>query len=880
LGVNGRRGTIPSTPRPTVAGVAAQAPEPTLPGAAFRLEPYAYAEARALAQELDLPDPVAITLVRRGYRTVGEARAFLEADERHDPLGFEGMAEVADRLRAAADSGERVTVHGDYDADGVCSTAILVGSLRALGAECDWYIPDRLSDGYGLTAQGVERLRERGTRLLVTVDCGITCPDEVALARKTGIDVIVTDHHQPGDQLPECPVIHPGLSGYPCTDLCATGVAYKISQALRGSEADGDLDLVALATVADLVPLQGENRALVRRGLEQARRGGRPGMRALMTAANVEPERLDEGDLSFRLAPRINAAGRLYRADAGVELMLTADEGRAEEIAGELDRANHERRETERGVLEGAETARRELASELADAPGLVLAGEGWHPGVVGICASRMVERTGRPVVLIAIDEDGRGRGSGRSIPGFDLLEGLRRCERHLTRFGGHRAAAGLELDAVRIPAFREGFAAHVDEALGGGPPAITEEIDAVVGADELGLSVARELARLAPFGKGNPPVRLLVPAARLRDIRPMGKGERHARFSLEGAAARARGVAFGVNGSLAVAAEAGPMDVSLSLELNHWNGAVEPRVVLGEVYDAAEDAGEPGEALGHAEWSARLENELTASLDACRRVPVPGSRRAIVDRRGRSGVATVAALASSGEAVLAICADARRRRALVERAAAPTRFGGGAVALAAGADADRLAGQRVAGVVETGGVALVDWARLERDPGLAGAFAHVVLIDPPPLPDHELIVDRSEPGGYLHLAWGAPEVEFALQAWDAQWPSRPVLAGLFRRLSGLAGEPDQIAAAELRAALTGEGAHPRSPEFAGRCLRVLHELGLVRADDERNGSGVLAALGVVSSEGTDLARSQAYNAYRARCEEGRRYLNRRRQRE
>ena len=284
---------------------------------------------------LALAEPVAVTLVRRGYRTVEEARAFLEAAETHDPFEFDSMGEVTERIRSAIAQGRTITVHGDYDCDGVCSTAILVRALRELGASCDWYIPDRLGDGYGLTVGGVETLASRGTGLLLTVDCGITCADEVAAARAAGMEVIVTDHHEPGDRLPDCPLLHPRLSNYPCGELCATGVAYKLSAALLGAErAADDLDLVALATVADLVPLRGENRALVRAGLRAARQARRPGLRALCAAAGVRPERLDEGDLAFRLGPRINAAGRLYRADAGVELMLTARRPQ-----GELDRA-------------------------------------------------------------------------------------------------------------------------------------------------------------------------------------------------------------------------------------------------------------------------------------------------------------------------------------------------------------------------------------------------------------------------------------------------------------------------------------------------------------------------------------------------------------
>ncbi|MEO8091330.1 MAG: single-stranded-DNA-specific exonuclease RecJ [bacterium] len=865
----------------TASASARQAPE-----SSFSLEPYAYSEARALAQELGLPEPVAVTLVRRGYRTVDAARAFLDAGESHDPFEFDGMAEVVERLRAAASSGRQITVHGDYDADGVCSTTILVCALRALGARCDWFIPDRLADGYGLTAEGIDRLRERGTELLITTDCGITSAGEVGAAIAAGMEVIVTDHHQPEERLPDCPILHPVVSDYPCADLCATGVAYKLSAALQGDEADSDLDLVALATVADLVPLRGENRALVRRGLVVARRARRPGMRALMAAARIESERLDEGDLAFRLAPRINAAGRLYRADAGVELMLTGDLDRAEEIATELDRVNHERRDTETEVLRGAEAAWRELPPDLAEAPGLVVAGLGWHPGVVGIVASRLVESSGRPVVLIAVDDSGRGRGSGRSVPGFDLLAGLQACGEHLARFGGHRAAAGLEIEADRIPAFREAFAAHAREALGETPAVPSERIDAVVGTDELGRDVAEQLTRLGPFGKENPPVRLIVPAARVRDVRPMGEGDRHARFSLEGATGRARGVAFGVNGGLEAAADRPAMDVSVSLELNHWNGAVEPRVVLGEIYEGEPSAGAPeapapGAVPAAKEWDERLASELARPPDggpdrALVEAGRSGERRSVIDRRGHSGVAAVAALASSGESVLVLCADALRRRGLVESAAVPQRFGGGRVAIAAGAGADEAVRAECEAVAsdDGGGVGLADWARLGRDPGLAPGFAHLVLIDPPPLAALEDVADRSGPG-FLHLAWSEAEVELSLRLWDAEWPSRPLLGALFRDLRDAAGSDVQVGPERLRAVLRGSSPLPRSPEVAARSLRVLLELGVVGWHEGDSADAPRSI--VVSSEGSDLSRSQAFSAYRERQEEGLQYLRRRR---
>ena len=849
----------------------------------FSLEPYDYGEVRALMNALELAEPVAVTLVRRGHRTVEQARAFLEASDDHDPFAFEAMAEVVGRVRAAIAAGRRITVHGDYDVDGVCSTAIVIAALRRLGADCDWLIPARLEDGYGLTVATVEALAARGTGLLVTVDCGIGSVAEVAAARDAGIDVVVTDHHQPGEELPDCPILHPALSGYPFSELCAAGVAYKLATALLGADAVApDLDLVALATVADLVPLRGENRALVRRGLAEARRAHRPGLRALMAAASVVPERLDEGDVAFRLAPRINAAGRLYRADAAVELMLTGDEARAAEIASTLDSTNHERREVERAVVEEAERARRELPPALADAPGLVLAGEGWHPGVVGIVASRLVERHHRPVVLIALDGVGRGRGSGRSIPGFDLLAALDACAEHLVRYGGHRAAAGLEIEAERVDAFREAFAAEVAATMPAEALVKTEVVDAVVGGESLGHDVAEQFARLGPFGMGNPGVRLLVPGASVTDIRPMGEGERHARFSLRSGRRRALGVAFGVNGSLATAAQAGPLDVSVKLELNEWNGAVEPRVVLGQLYpQPAADPAAPGreaeEAAGipDSEFVRRVQAELESELEPWPPAsPGATGEREELDRRVGSGVATVAALASSGKAVLVLCADAIRRRELVERAARPARFGGGEVAIVSARLSDAAVAAAETRVTSAGcGVVLADWAALARDPGLAARFEHVVIIDPPPFAHLERLCRAGE--GFLHRHDGRAEADFALRVHTEDWPSRASLAAIYRSLCARLADSPTLEGALIRTILCGEGrAHPLSPEAAARAARVLAELELVVWD----GSGALSAPGVVSSQGTDLDRSRAFVAYRARHEEGRRFLSERRQ--
>ena len=802
---------------------------------AYKADPYSYEEARALAAELGLSEPVAVTLVRRGFRTPEAARAFLAADESHDPAEFGSMDEVVERVLAATRGGRRITVHGDFDVDGVCATALLVGALRELGAECDWLIPDRLADGYGLSVANVELLAERGASLILTADCGITAVEEIGAARKLGMEAIVTDHHQPGAELPSCPILHPALDGYPFAELCGTAVAWKLACALRrkagsGTPPEDDLDLVALATVADVVPLLGENRSLVRRGLEEVRRARRPGLRALIEAARCEPTRLDEGDLAFRLGPRINAAGRLYRADAGVELFLTGDDDRAAEIAAELSRANGERRTVEREVDSAAEAARRELPERLQSAPCLVLAGHGWHPGVIGIVASRLAERHHRPAVVISLDGEGGGRGSARSIPGFDLLAGLEACSEHLLRFGGHRAAAGLELKAENLDAFREAFATHAAASLTSEDLKRTERIDAMVGGAGLGLDLAEELRRLAPFGMGNPGVRLLVPSARVSDVRQMGEGK-HARFSLHSGAHRALGVAFG-RSQLGVG-EDDLVDAAVRLEVNHWNGAVEPRVVLRELYPHGAGGG-----LDESEgWWRRFEAELASDLDAW---PPDASTAGEHERRARTSANAPAAaageLASSGESVLALVADA---------------------ALRAGMAGD--------------GLRLADYLELERCPDLPGGFAHVVLVDPPPFAHLERIASRSgEEGGYLHRVWGEAEWRFAHVVLVDQLARRPALIAAFRTLR----DAGEASGEELRAALQGGAKHPRGAESAARCFRVLAELGLVQGTP----AGGDGKVGVVSSEETDLERSVAFRAYSARYEEARRYLESRRQ--
>jgi single-stranded-DNA-specific exonuclease len=769
-----------------------------------------------LEAELGASHVVAQILVRRGLGDPADARAWLAADEAHPASAFGGIDDAVALMRAHVDRGSRITVHGDYDVDGVCSTAILVRALQALGGDVDWYLPSRLEDGYGLSARTVERLAARGTRLLVTADCAITAVDEVAAARAAGLDVVVTDHHTPraDGRLPDAPIVHPALCGYPCPDLCAAGVALKVAEALEAPTAAEDLDLAALATVADVVSLTGENRRLVREGLRALAATRKPGLRALLRVARVDPTRLDATAVGFRLAPRINAAGRLHRADAGLELVLTTDPARADAVADELDRANAERRAVEERIRWEAEAR----VAEQGDAPAYVLAGEGWHPGVVGIVASRIAERHHRPAVLVALDGE-TGTGSGRSIPAFDLLGGLNACAEHLVRHGGHRAAAGLEIRAEDVEGFRAAFCAHAASMLGEDDFVPTERVDAVAAGGDLGHGLAEELARLAPFGHGNPAPRLLVPAARLTDPRPMGEG-RHVRFTLEAGGARSRAVAFGCDGRLPVDGST-PADATVTLELDEYNGVVEPRVILRHAQPCA-----PGAVALVGEPEDELEAAL-AQLDDDR-PDAPGSvaaraRPALHDRRERGIAGTITAVVASGEPVLVVAADARARRA-------------------------HLAGR-------LGGFALCAWRALERSPGLAQAYAHVVALDPPATARQRALAQRLARERAVHLAWGEPERAFAAKVAEREGDLRPAAAAVYRALR---------AGSALGDALAAGG----PPAVAGRALRVLSEVGLVDVDRD-----ALRANVVESAGRADLERSPTMRAARTALADSRALL-------
>jgi single-stranded-DNA-specific exonuclease len=785
-----------------------------------------------LERELGASRVLAQVLARRGLSDPSSAREFLEAEEAHPPSAFRGIAAAVELVLGHLARGSAITVHGDYDCDGVCSTAILVSALRELGGDVDWHLPDRQGEGYGLAAATVEGLIERGTRLLITVDCAITAVEEVAQARAGGLDVLVTDHHSAREDgvLPDAPYVHPALCGYPCPELCATAVAAKLAQALReragldGGERDEDLELVAIATVADVVALRGENRRLVRAGLRALAHSARPGLRALMSVARVDPLRLDEQSLAFRLAPRINAAGRLYRADSALELLLTDDDERALELADELDHANSERRHVETRIRFEAEA----LLDDFAPAAAYVLAAPGWHAGVIGIVAARIAQRHHRPVVLVALPREGEGglaSGSARSIPGFDLLGGLHAAAAHLERHGGHRAAAGLTIDPQCVEAFREAFVAHAQAVLTAEDLVPGERVDAIASGEELGLALAEELRLLAPFGAGNPAVSLLLPAASFSDAVGFGgeKRSEHARFTVSSGAGRARAVSFGAGARLPV--EPGtPVNATFTLERDEWRGVVEPRLLLRS---AAPCDPPPLAVLGEdGDFFARVFAELDRPLELPPS-PSPSGAPTEIDNRGKGIASLLTMLLASGEELLVLVADAPAR-------------------------ARHLSGR-------LGGFSLASHAALEREPGLALAYRNIVALDPP-TSEHGRRLLAGAACERTYLAWGSPELRFAAHTHEREYGLRNSLAASYRALR----ERSELAGRELETLLRGEAP---SPEAAGRLLRVLTEVGLIALDRRR------AAIAVTERRRATLDHSAAYRHYEQTREDGLRYL-------
>jgi len=523
-------------------------------------------------------------VANRGLTDPAAVRAFLDrASGDDDPFKLAGMHEAVARLRQAVEARQKVVVYGDFDADGVTATAVLMETLGALGADVESFIPHRERDGYGLHRQVLERLARDGTQLVVTVDCGIRATEEVAAASRAGIDVIVTDHHALAADLPDAvAVINPRRPDchYVCDHLAGVGLAYKLAQALLrvgarmagGRSTDlseeGLLDLVALGTVADLAPLVGENRSLVHRGLAVLRQARRPGIRALSDVAQLDPDSITARSVAYVLAPRLNAAGRMADADAALALLLARDEAAAWKRAQELEACNVARRAATDRALRTAEAS---LAGR-EEAPFLLYSDPEVGLGVTGLVAGRLAERFGRPVAVARID-GGRARGSARSIPAFNMVSALAEVSDLLVRFGGHAQAAGFTVRTEDLPVLESRLSALAEAAARGHDLRPVLEIDTEVSLADLSWPLFEALESLTPFGEGNPRPILLVRGVRVADVRQVGRG--HLKFEVEGGPGIGSldAIAFGQGNRLASLAASRRADIVFSLRDNEWQG-------------------------------------------------------------------------------------------------------------------------------------------------------------------------------------------------------------------------------------------------------------------------------------------------------------------
>jgi single-stranded-DNA-specific exonuclease len=535
---------------------------------------------RDLATALSLPDIVCRLLLIRGYVSAEDAKLFLrpKLDRLHDPLQFLSMDKAVDRLAAAVRAQELIFIHGDYDVDGISSTTLLTRAIRGLGGKAMPFIPRRIEDGYDLSDAGVDAAIAAGAAVVVTCDCGTSAVSPVARLCKAGIDVIVTDHHLPGGELPDClSILNPKRSGcgYPDKDLAAVGVAFKLALALAralGKNENfiwGMLDLVALATVADVAPLRGENRVFVRYGLRMLADTHNIGMRALLRAAGLSGKPLTAGRIGFILAPRLNAAGRLGHAIRGVELLLSEDEHQANAIARELEELNNRRQELDHATLEQARE--KVLAMNLDETFGIVLADDEWHPGVIGIVASRLVEEFGRPTVLIALSGE-QGKGSGRSISKFDLHGALGEARDLLVRYGGHRAAAGVTLARDRVDEFAMRFneVARSRLTLEDLVPEI--RIDLEVSIDGIDARLESLFRHFEPFGIGNPsPVLLARNVTLAAPAKLVGKDG--LKLALDTGTGSLEALGWGVASRVTEFEAGNKIDVAFRLERDEYRG-------------------------------------------------------------------------------------------------------------------------------------------------------------------------------------------------------------------------------------------------------------------------------------------------------------------
>lgn len=545
-------------------------------------------KAEQLMKELQLTPLVANLLVNRGLDTTEDVKNFLFAEEEfHDPFLLHDMDVCVERIFQAIRNGEKIVVYGDYDADGVSSTYVLLKTLRELGAVADYYIPNRFTEGYGPNENAFRQLKEKGFQLIITVDNGITGIHEAKVAKEIGIDLIVTDHHEPGPELPEClAIIHPKRNDsiYPFKELAGVGVAFKVATALLGKIDESLLPFVAIGTIADLVPLQDENRFIVKKALSLLKSTNHPALVALMRVAGINQQTLNEESISFGLAPRINAPGRLEHASIVVELFLSKTIEEANQLALEINEMNKERQAIVDEIT--AEAIEKINDSGNHNNDRVILIGkENWHAGVIGIVASRLVEKFYRPVIVFSYDkETGLAKGSARSIPKFNMYNNLLKTKDILPHFGGHPMAAGMTLKIEDVPLLRKRLNDLAKEQLTEKDFVPIMEVDGAFSLEEIHLQAVEEMLQFAPFGTSNPKPKILITDVHFPQIRKIGENQSHMKATITNGVAQLDSIGFRMGD---VANEISPLSkasVIGELDINEWNHVRKPQLILKDI--------------------------------------------------------------------------------------------------------------------------------------------------------------------------------------------------------------------------------------------------------------------------------------------------------
>ncbi len=809
----------------------------------WKVNPYPWDASRRLSDALGLPLVAAMVLAGRGLVDPAEVRRFIDCEaDIPDPFLFAHMEGAVAAISSAIDRGDRVVIHGDYDADGITATALMLLGLRELGSEAEWYLPSRFKEGYGLSRVAVETISSRGPGLLITVDCGVNYPEEVAFARERGLEVVVIDHHQPGPVLPDCHLIHEAVGDYPHGTLCGVGLALKVLHAVhvarRGAaphrlpkELESMLDLVAIGTIADLAALTGENRHYVREGLKLVAIGQRVGLRALAAVSGCTGS-TDSSTVAYRLAPRLNAAGRLADPSPPLRLLLTDDEQEAASLAQALHELNGARQDVERHILEEAVEC---VESSGSLPPVIVLAGTDWHEGVVGIVAARLVERYHRPAILLGMRE-GVAKGSGRSIAKYDIMQGLNACADHLTIYGGHPQAVGLTLDAGRVEEFRSAMERHAGTILGPDDLVPTFRTDAVLRGDDLNADTAVALAALGPFGSGNPRPRLLLVGAELQQADTTRDGS-HLRCMVKVDGVKARGIGFGLGKSAAeLRVDGAGKLVGAQFRVDSWQGALRPEFLiehLGSPLSAADGLPECGPCC--PSWVAHRQDYTETPL-AGSGSSGPVSLRLPVarDLRGRPGrTSALAQVLATGEPTLLVgCClpqmlpEARAHIPFADLC--PRGLACVARGCMAGVGVSTSSGLEAS--ADRAGVVVTEWDVLVRVPAMTAGRTHIVAVDPPYRREHaDRVNELASEGVSLHLYYGHEERQTTLRLLRYLVHPRFAMVCAYRALEAIkaeGGETCEAAIVARAAVLAWEEARVvLEPVRLVRALEILRQL-------------------------------------------------------